>query len=53
MVKEQFIRTVRKAGTSLAISIPKDIVKLSGVKEGDMLKIEIEKVDIARKRNNE
>ena len=43
MNKEQFIRTIIKNGGSLAINIPKEIVKLLKLKEGDIVKIELEK----------
>lgn len=40
---EKFIKSVRKSGTSLAIHIPAEIVKLLRIKEGDVLRVEIEK----------
>jgi antitoxin component of MazEF toxin-antitoxin module len=43
MTKEQFIRTIRKSGTSLAIHIPPEIITLLKLKERDIVKIEIEK----------
>jgi antitoxin component of MazEF toxin-antitoxin module len=41
---EQFIKSVRKTGTSLGISIPKEINELLGIGEGDFVRITIEKV---------
>ena len=41
---EQFIKSVRKTGTSLGLSIPKDIVTLLELKEGDIVRVSIEKV---------
>lgn len=42
-MKEQFLRTIIKNGGSLAINIPKEIVKLLNLKDGDIVKIELEK----------
>lgn len=42
-MKEKFVKSVRKSGTSLAIHIPSEIVKLLKLKEGDVLRVEIEK----------
>ncbi|HIH04828.1 TPA: AbrB/MazE/SpoVT family DNA-binding domain-containing protein [Candidatus Woesearchaeota archaeon] len=41
---EQFIKSARRTGTSLGISIPKEIVELLGIGEGDFVRISIEKV---------
>ena len=43
-MKEKFVKSVKKSGTSLAINLPSEIVKLLRVKEGDFLRIEIEKI---------
>ena len=43
-MKEKFIKSVRKSGTSLAIHIPAEIVKLLKLKEKEVLRIEIEKI---------
>jgi len=48
MVKEQFVRSVRKSGTSLAINLPSDIVKLLKLKEGDIVRVEIEKIKCSK-----
>ncbi len=45
MPREQFIRTVRKNGASLAVNLPKEIVELLNIKNGDMLRIEVEKIE--------
>ena len=45
MPREQFIRTVRKNGASLAVNLPKEIVGLLNIKNGDMLRIEVEKIE--------
>ncbi len=41
---EQFIKSVRKTGTSLGISIPKEVAELLGIREGDVARLTIEKV---------
>ncbi len=43
-MKEKFVKSVKKSGTSLAINIPSEIVKLIKIKEGDFLRVEIEKI---------
>jgi len=43
-MKEKFVKSVKKSGTSLAINIPSEIVKLLKIREGDFLRIEIEKI---------
>jgi len=43
-MKEGFVKIVRKNGDSLAINIPVEIVSLLDVKEGDLLRVEIEKI---------
>ena len=44
MDKEQFVRSVRKTGTSLGINIPKEIIKLLNLKEDDIVRVTIEKI---------
>jgi len=43
-MKEKFIKTVKRNGTSLAINIPAEIVKLLKIVEEDFLRVEIEKI---------
>ncbi len=43
-MKEKFIKIVRKNGDSLAINIPIEIVSLLNLKEGDMLRVELERL---------
>ncbi len=43
-MKERFIKTIRRSGTSFAINIPIEIINLLDIKEGDIVKVEIEKV---------
>ena len=42
-MKERFVKSVRRSGTSLAIHIPSEIIKLLRINEGDVLRVEIEK----------
>lgn len=44
-MKEKFIKSIKKSGTSLAINIPSEIVKLLKIREGDFLRVEIEKIN--------
>lgn len=43
-MKETFVRTIRKSGTSNCVNFPKEIIKLLDLKEGDMVKITVEKI---------
>lgn len=45
-MKEKFVKSVKKSGTSLAINIPSEMVKLLKIKEGDFLRVEVEKIKI-------
>lgn len=45
MNKANFIRALRKGGTSLAINVPSEIIELLDLKEGIFLRVEIEKID--------
>jgi len=40
---KKFIRTIRKSGTSFAINIPPEIIKILNLKEGDIIEVEIKK----------
>ena len=42
--KYKIIRKIRKHGTSLAINIPKEIIELMKIKEGEMIEVEINKI---------
>lgn len=44
MIKEKFVRTIRKSGTSLSINILPEIIKILKLKEGDIIRVEIEKI---------
>jgi antitoxin component of MazEF toxin-antitoxin module len=45
MKREKFIRSIRKSGTSFAINIPPEIIKILKLKENDIVRVEIEKVE--------
>lgn len=43
--KESFVRYVRKTGTSLGISIPLEVAKVMGLKENNIVRVTVEKVE--------
>ena len=43
-MKEKFVKIVRKNGDSLAVNLPLEITKLLEIKEGDMVRVEVEKL---------
>lgn len=43
MNEEEFIRTIRLSGGSLSINIPKEIVQLLKLKNGDLVRIKIKR----------
>ena len=43
-MKETFVRTIRKTGTSLGVNIPTEIIALLGLKENDIIRITIDKI---------
>lgn len=44
MNKEEFVRSIRKTGTSLGINIPIEIIKLLSLKENEIVRVAIQKV---------
>jgi len=40
---EKFIRTVRKSGGSISVNVPKEIVKVLKLKEGELVEITIKR----------
>jgi len=44
MSQEQFVRKVRKTGTSMGINIPPEIIQLLGINENDIVRVIVEKV---------
>ena len=46
MNRNKFVRTIRKSGTSLAINIPPEIVRILGLKEGEIVEVELKKLKV-------
>jgi len=44
MKEEQFIKRIRKTGTSLGINIPTEIIDLLSLKDGDLIRVIIKKL---------
>ena len=44
MDKEQFVKKIRKTGTSLGINVPIEIIQLLKLKEDDIVRIVIERI---------
>ncbi|MDP6600551.1 MAG: hypothetical protein QF798_03895 [Candidatus Woesearchaeota archaeon] len=42
--KEEFIRYIRKTGTSLGVNIPLEIIKILNLKENEIVRVTIEKI---------
>ncbi len=42
--KEEFLKHIRKTGTSLGINIPLEVIKFLELKENDIVRVTIEKV---------
>jgi len=43
-MKEKFVKVLRKNGSSLAINIPSEIVDLLSLKEGNVVRVEVDKI---------
>ena len=43
-MKERFVKVVRKNGSSFAINLPIEIVKIMDIREGSILRVEIEAI---------
>lgn len=43
MAKEEFVRSIRKTGTSLGVNIPIEVIKLLNLKENEIVRVTIEK----------
>lgn len=41
----EFLRAIRISGTSLAVNIPPEIIKLLKLKKGDIVKVKLEKAE--------
>ncbi|MBL7054914.1 hypothetical protein ISS05_04105 [Candidatus Woesearchaeota archaeon] len=44
MDKEQFVRKIRKTGTSLGINVPIEIIQLLKLKEDDLVRVIVERI---------
>lgn len=42
--KEEFVRYVRKTGTSLGVSIPLEVIRILELKENEIVRVAVEKV---------
>ena len=42
--KEEFVRYIRKTGTSLGINIPLEVIKSLGLKENEIIRVTVEKI---------
>ena len=42
--KEEFIRYIRKTGTSLGVNIPLEIIKILSLKENEIVRVTIKKI---------
>lgn len=42
--KEEFIRYIRKTGTSLGINIPLEVIKILNLKENEIVRVTVEKI---------
>ena len=45
MKEGEFIRKLRKSGTSLSINLPPEVIELMKLEKDDILKVRIEKVN--------
>lgn len=46
MNRNKFVRTIRKSGTSFAINIPPEIVRILNLKEKEIVEVEIKKLKV-------
>ena len=47
--KEEFLKHIRKTGTSLGINIPPEIIKILNIKENEIVRVSIGKVKNGKK----
>jgi len=45
MKTNEFLRTIRVSGTSFAVNIPPEIIRLMKLKKGDIVNVKLEKID--------
>ena len=48
--KEEFIRYIRKTGTSLGINIPLEVIKILDLKENEIVRVTVERVKKSGKK---
>ena len=41
---EEFVRYIRKTGTSLGINIPFEVIKILNLKENEIVRVKIQKI---------
>ena len=42
--KEEFVRYIRKTGTSLGVNIPLEVIKVLELKENEIIRVTVQKV---------
>ncbi len=42
--KEEFVKYIRKTGTSLGVNIPLEIIKILNLKENEIVRVTIKKI---------
>ena len=42
--KEDFVRYIRKTGTSLGVNIPLEVIKILNLKENEIVRVTIERI---------
>ena len=48
--KEEFVRYIRKTGTSLGVNIPFEVLEVLNLKENDIVRVTIEKIKKGEKK---
>ena len=49
--KEEFVRSIRKTGTSMGVNIPLEVIKIMGLKEDEIVRITIQKIKGGKHKN--
>ena len=42
--KEEFVKYIRKTGTSLGVNIPLEVIKILNLKENEIVRVTIERI---------
>ena len=50
-MKEQFIKYIRKTGTSLGVNIPLEVIKVLDLNGDDLVRVTIEKIKSGKNRH--